>query len=169
MKLDRVNVNRCARTGGQRPAGGASTLSTYALFNNQVSGRMFVIRSLLVTVGSNSTITLGVAQSPFTGTAQPINALIASAWNPPGSAATSIPTTATTGDYTLSLLANQPLIYQQELPFAIYPPNFSFFVQCLNANIILNVGITYEVIRPEELYAEEMIVADIAALAAQGG
>jgi hypothetical protein len=169
MKLTIANINRCARTGGQRAAGGASALSTFALFNNQVSGRFFAIRSLLITTGGNAIAVMGVAQSPFTGAAQFINPLIASAWSPPGSATTSIPTTATNGDYTFSLVANTPLIYQQDLPLAIFPPGFAFFVQLTTANTILSVGITYEVMLPETLYAEEMIVADIAALAAQGG
>jgi|SRR5271170_344475 len=162
---DRFHPRRMAY-GGANQAAVASDFSSLALFNNSNYAEYLIVRHWTATFGGSVQILAGVVPGSFGGTAVTPIPYFPNEALPPGTLTKIAAVAAQTTGYAIGGSANVNFSWPLDLPFAVVPQGYTFFIQCTSANNAITASVMWEAIKPEQLEPELMLAA-IAALQPQ--
>lgn len=147
--------------GGGQFATAAADFTTLALLNNSQYAEYLLIRTWSFTPNGNNIGLVGVAQTNFGGTAVTPIPFMPNEAPPPGVLTHIAATSAQVNGFVIGGSASSPNIWPLDIPFALVPPGWSFFIQQFTANVILTASVMWEAIMPEQLDEGAWLAANL--------
>lgn len=130
---------------------GAGKFATFSLYNSSTGPIVLIVRDWQF-VGGSASMVFGYNQGRLAGTAGTQNRLV------PGDAAgaglvdyQAANAALTTTDYHLPIVPTAANQWMHDLPFAVVPPGWAFFLQCSTAATAITGALLWEEIAIDEL------------------
>ena len=142
---------QAARGGVPATTAGSGKFATISLYNSSTGPRVLVIRDWSISSTVGHVHGAGYNQGRLSGTAGVVTPFFPGDRAPAGLVDYQAANAALTPDYYVENLSGSSMQWFHDFPFAIVPPGWAFYIQCVTANTNIDGGFIWEEVSIDEL------------------